>query len=442
MLAAAGSSIGLGNIWKFPYETGLHHGGTFLLVYIPCALLVAFPLMIAEVVLGKYGRSNPIQGIREIAKQERLSSLWQTIGWLGLLTSFLIFTFYSVVASWILFFLMQSLSGAFVGMPAEIVQHSFGALLRNSDQMLLWHSVFVLLVVVVLRQGLHRGLERAIRVLMLGFIALLVWLCIFASQVGDFDKALTFLTTIDLDLIDAELIVSALTQALFSLTVGLGALLMFGAYWREGLSIVSATAMVTIFDTLIALLMAVMIFSIVFAFGMAPDSGPGLIFETLPVAFSQMANNSIAWSSLFFLLLLITSMISALALLEPIVAWMTNAFAISRRLAAWLIGSLAWLGGLASLYSFNDLKFSFFYFGEEKYYGVFDSLNILTIHVLLPLIGLLLALFVGWRIRIEQTQIVLSVWFRPIYSLWLFCTRWLVPLILTAVLILVMFYPV
>lgn len=442
MLAAAGSSIGLGNIWKFPYETGLHHGGTFLLVYIPCALLVAFPLMIAEVVLGKYGRSNPIQGIRDIAKREYLSSLWQIIGWLGLLTSFLIFTFYSVVASWILFFLMQSLSGAFVGMPAEIVQHSFGALLRNSDQMLLWHSVFVLMVVVVLRQGIHYGLERAIRVLMLGFIALLVWLCIFASQVGDFDKALSFLTTVDLGLIDAELVVSALTQALFSLTIGLGALLMFGAYWREGLSIVSATAMVTVFDTLIALLMAVMIFSIVFAFGMSPDSGPGLIFETLPVAFSQMSNNSVAWSSLFFLLLLITSLISALALLEPIVAWMTKAFSISRRLAAWIIGSFAWFGGLASLYSFNDLRFSFFYFGEEKYYGVFDSLNILTIHVLLPLIGLLLAIFVGWRIRQDKSQSVLSVSFKPIYSWWLFCTRWLAPFILAAVLVLVMFYPV
>ena len=441
MLAAAGSSIGLGNVWKFPYETGMHGGGTFLLVYIPCAILVAFPLMIAEVILGRYGCQNSIGCIRFIAKNERRSSLWQAIGWIGLLTSFLIFTFYSVVASWILFYIMQSLNGSFVGVPAEIVQHSFGALLRNSDQLLLWHSVFVLLVVVVLTQGVQRGMQRALKWLMPCFLGLLIWLCIYASQVGEFDKAVDFLLHVDLAQIDAEMIVSALSQALFSLSVGIGALIVFGAYLREERSILSATAWVTLFDTLVALLMALLIFSIVFAFGMRPDSGPGLVFETLPVAFSQMTDNSVAWSSLFFLLLLITSLISAFALLEPIIAWMTESWSVSRRTAAWFVGSMAWLGGLLSVYSFTDLQFSFYYFGELRSNGFFDLLNILTTHVLIPLGALLVALLTAWRIKPARTKGLASMRFNSIYRVWHFCTAWLAPALLTIVLILVLFYP-
>ena len=180
MLAAIGSSIGLGNIWKFPYEMGRHGGGTFLLVYIPCVLLVAFPLMMAEFLIGRRGRSNPVHSIGKIAVEENISGFWKIIGLLGILISFMVFSYYSVVASWILFYIMKSISGSFVDVPAEIVQNSFGALLHNSDQMLIWHSVFVLLVILVLARGVRKGLERAVRWLMPCFIGLLVWLCIYA----------------------------------------------------------------------------------------------------------------------------------------------------------------------------------------------------------------------------------------------------------------------
>lgn len=441
MLAAAGSSIGLGNIWKFPYETGLHGGGTFLLVYIPCALLVAFPLMMAEVLIGRYGRGNPIHGIRHIAKQEHLSSLWPVIGWFGLISSFLIFSFYSVVASWILFYIMQSAMGSFVGVPAEIVQHSYGALLRNSDQMMLWHTIFVLMVVVVLTRGVRGGLERALRIIMPCFIALLIWLCVYASQVGDFDQALHFLASYDLAAIDAELVVSAMAQALFSLSVGIGALVMFGAYMRDERSIASAASWVMVFDTVFALLMALMIFSIVFAFGMDADSGAGLIFETLPVAFSQMTEYSVVWSTLFFTLLLAASLTSAFALLEPIIAALTQGMNISRRLAAWLVGACAWAGGMLTVYSFNELKFSFYYFGEQQSNGVFDVLNIVATHVMMPLGALLIALFAGWRIHHGETKSLLAMRVEVAYRLWRFCTRILAPIVLGAVLVMVLFFP-
>ena len=441
ILAAIGSSVGLGNIWKFPYELGAHGGGTFLLVYVPCVLLVAFPLIMAELMIGRMGQSNPVQGIRKIVARERLSGLWQSIGWLGMLTSFLIFSYYSVVASWILFYIMKSLSGAFVNMPAEIVQHSFGALLRNTDQLLIWHTVFVLMVVVVLSKDVRHGLERAVRLLMPLFLTFLVGLCIYASKVGDFDRALEFIFTYDVNAINAEMIVSALTQALFSLSIGIGILIMYGSYLSESRPLFTGAASIMVFDTAIALIMALMIFSIVFAFDMSPDSGPGLIFETLPVAFAQIENSGELWSASFFIFLLVAALTSGFALLEPFIAWLVDRFSWPRRIAAWFAGGLAWLSGAVSVYSFSDLRFSFFYFGEERLNGYFDFLNILTTHILMPFTALLISLFAGWRLSRTESKEALNVGLQIAYKVWRFCTKVVAPLIIAAVLIIVLFYP-
>ncbi|MFT7526089.1 MAG: NSS family neurotransmitter:Na+ symporter [Arenicella sp.] len=441
LFAAIGSAVGLGNIWKFPYELGLHGGGTFLVVYIPCVFLIAFPLMMSEIMIGRSGRANPVHAVRRIAKRQKLSSLWQIMGWLGMIAGFLVFSFYSVVGSWVLFYIMQSATGSFVDVPAEIVQHSFGALLRNTDQQLIWHGVFVLTVVTVLSRRLRFGLELALKVLMPCFLALLVWLCVFATQVGDFDRAITFFTTVDVSAINAELVVSALTQALFSLSIGLGALIMFGSYLGEHRPIATAAGIVMVFDTAIALTMGLLIFSIVFAFGMRPDSGAGLIFETLPVAFSQMPHNSVLWSTLFFTLVGVAALTSGFALLEPSIAWMIRQFRVSRPLAAWFMGCLAWLLGVLCIYSFNDMSFSFYYFGIERTNGLFDFLNILTTNVLMPLTAILVTVFAGWRISSADSRAAMAIPIDLVYRIWHFCTRMLVPMVLALVLIVVLLYP-
>lgn len=441
LMAAIGSSIGLGNIWKFPYELGEHGGGTFLLVYIPCVLLVAFPLVMAELMIGRMGKGSPVHAIVRICRSQRLSSLWSMIGWLGVLTSFLIFSYYSVVGSWILFYIMESFSGAFVDVPAEIVQNSFGALLQNTEQMFLLHSVFVLMVVVVLTRDVNRGLERAIRLLMPAFVGILIWLCFYTSQVGDFDKAYQFIFSYDTSLIDAELVVSALSQSLFSLSIGIGILIMFGSYLNMDRPLFFGVGVITIFDTCIALLMGLLIFSIVFAFGLQVDSGPGLIFETLPVAFSQIETGSALLSASFFILLLATALISGFALLEPFIAWIVGRFQIERRYAAWLVGILAWLSGLLSVYSFSDLQFRFYYFGQEHINGWFDGLNIITTHVLMPLTALLVAIFAGWSLSKGESQEALDVRWAFAYKAWRFSIKYIVPLILVLVLVLVLFYP-
>ena len=441
LMAAIGSSIGLGNIWKFPYELGVHGGGTFLLVYIPCVILIALPLVMAELMIGRMGRGSPVQAIQRITQEQRLSSLWTIIGWLGVLTSFLVFSYYSVVGSWILFYIMQSLFGAFVDMPAEIVQNSYGALLQNTEQLLLWHGVFVLMVVVVLTRDVRRGLERAVRLLMPAFIGFLLWLCFYASTVGDFQKAYDFIFTYDLSLINKELVVSALSQALFSLSIGIGILIMFGSYLNANRPLFFGAGVIMVFDTSIALVMGLLIFSIVFAFGLQADSGPGLIFETLPVAFSQIPTGSALLSASFFILLLATALTSGFSLLEPCISWLIGRFSIQRRYAAWLVGILAWLFGLISVFSFSDLSFNFYYFDEERVNGAFDVLNIVTTHVLMPLTALLVSVFTGWSLSKGDSQEALDVRWSIAYKLWRISIKYITPGILISVLVLVLFYP-
>lgn len=440
LFAVTGSSIGLGNVWKFPYELGLY-GGTFLYIYIACVLLIALPLIVGELVIGRMGQGDPVQGIRNIARTNSKSTGWQLIGWLGILSSFLIFSFYSVVAGWILYYVMKSISGAFVSVPAEIVQNSFGALLRNTDQQIILHTVFVLIVVNVLAQEMRTGLERAVRLLMPVFIGFLVWLMLYAGQVGDLQQAYTFMFTFSWADIRPELLVSALTQALFSLSIGIGILIMYGSYLSESRPLFLGAGAIMVFDTGVALLMGLTIFSIVFAFGMQPDSGAGLIFETLPVAFAQMSEYGVLWSSSFFVLLFVAALTSGFALLEPSIALMADRFPISRRVAAWLVGAFAWLLGWLSIYSFDGQQFTFFYFDQERVNGYFDLFNIVTTHVLLPLTSLLVAIFIGWRISGDQLKLALSNRLPFVYGVWRFCIRYLAPFIIALVLAMVLFLP-
>lgn len=440
LMAAIGSSIGLGNVWKFPYELGIH-GGTFLYVYLACVVLLAFPLMVSELMLGRLGQAGPVKGIVNIAKQERLSSMWQIIGWLGVLSSFLIFSYYSAVASWVLFYAMKSISGAFTNVPAEIVQHQFGALLRNTDQMILWHTVFILLVVLVLAQEVRSGLEKAVRWLMPAFGLLLFVVALYSRKLGDYDAAFEFMFHFDWRDIDAELLLSALTQSLFSLSIGIGVLMMYGSYLDTRQPIILGAATIMIFDTASAILMGAIIFSIVFAYGMAPDSGVGLIFETLPVAFSQMTENSILVSSLFFFLVLFAALASGFALLEPSIALMVSRFKIKRRTAAWLIGALAWLLGGVSIYSFSDYKFAFYYFSNEREYGFFDLFNIVSVHLILPLTAILIAILAAWRITESSAREALSQPYDKVFSIWRVCNRFFLPAALVIVILAVIFLP-
>ncbi|MCH2191264.1 MAG: sodium-dependent transporter [Gammaproteobacteria bacterium] len=440
LLAAVGSSIGLGNLWKFPYELG-EHGGTFLYLYFACVLLVGFPLIVSELMIGRLGQANPLRGIGQIVQEFRYSILWKLIAWMGVVTSFLVFSFYSVVASWILFYTMQSVTGAYMEAPAEIVRHSFKALLRNSDQMLIWHSVFVLMVVSVLAQPVRKGVERAVRLLMPVFALFVVWLVFELPFIGDVESAKAFIFHFDWEEINSEMIVSALAQALFSLSIGIGILILYGSYLSEDRPLLLGGGAIAIFDSMFAVAMGFFILAIVFNFDLQPDVGPSLIFETLPVAFSQVSEQSILAASSFFLLLLIAALTSGFALLEPSIAMLVDRTGWSRRLAAWIVGVVAWGAGLLSVFSFQTGSFGFYYFGTEYKHGYFDLFNIIATDILLPLTALLVTMFAGWvlpkRITYDKSNL------RPMftYRIWRFCSRVVAPIIIGIALFIVLAVP-
>ena len=319
--------------------------------------------------------------------------------------------------------------------------------------LLLWHSVFVLTVVLVLSRDIRRGLEIAMRILMPIFIGGLVWLMFTVADIGNMPAAMEFMFTVRWEFLTLDLFVSAIAQALFSMSIGIGIIMMYGSYMSDHRPLFGAAAVITFFDTAIALVMSILIFSIVFAFGLRPDSGPGLIFETLPVAFSQMHDNSILISTVFFVFMFAAALFSGFALLEPSIAWIIDRFEMRRRQAAWLVGSIVWFLGTLSVLSFSDSRmttssdtgfswgFSFYYFGTERTDGYFDFFSILTTHVFIPFTALLLAIFAGWRITRSEAIAALNVKPGLRFRMWRLGTRFIAPILLALVLAAVLFIP-
>lgn len=426
--AIIGTSIGLGNLWRFPYEVGQFGGANYIVMYLACLLLVGIPVMLAELMIGRAGEGNAIQIPTRIARANNAGGFWGVIGGLGLITAIVMFSFYSVVASWILFYLMKSMSGSFIGVPAEIVQNEFGALLSNPKQLVIWHLVYVLLVVVVLSSGLERAARKLTRGMTLILLVLFAVIFAYIYQNGDFSAAFVFLTDIKLSQFSLELFVSALTQVFFSLSVGMAILLTYGSYVKSGTPIVITGVVSVLFDLVFALLMVTLIFSVVFAFGLAPNSGIGLIFETLPVAFSQMPN-SVLLSSGFFLMILIAAVISGYSLLIPFIRVVQDQFGLTRRSSARIVGLCAWALGLLPVLSFSSLEFSFFYFGQERNNGYFDLFNLPFASLYLIVSALLISFFASVVIRRKDSKSLLEMPSRAAYNIWWYAIKYVVPVV-------------
>lgn len=419
---------------------GMNGGAAFLVVYIPCLMLVAFPVMMAEVMLGRAGKSNPVGAMASIAKREARSPTWKGVGYLAAFTGFLIFSYYSVVASWVLFYLVESLSGGFVNVPAELVQNTYGGMLSNSTQLLLWHTVFALMVIFILTKGLVQGLERALVLLMPCLIGLIGLLCFYAVKLGNLELAWQFMFQFDPSTLTKTTFVSAITHSFFTLSIGMGVLMAYGSYMHNHRSIFSMSATILLFDTVVALVMGVLIFSIVFAFDLRPDTGAGLIFQTLPVAFSSM-EYSIVWSSAFFILLLAAALASGFSLLEPLTGLLVEEYKIKRRIAAWVVGTAAWAVGLLSVYSFSSLRFSFFYFNQERKDGFFDLFNLVTTNIMMPITALLITIFAAWKLSRSTSRDELAIRLESGYNIWRIASKLVVPVVILLLLILVFVIP-
>ncbi|MCU7887009.1 MAG: sodium-dependent transporter [Candidatus Thiodiazotropha sp. (ex Lucinoma aequizonata)] len=436
ILAATGSAVGLGNIWKFPYITGENGGGAFVIVYLLCIAVVGVPIMMAEIMLGRRGRQSPINTMLTLSQEEAASKGWSLVGWSGVLAGFFILSYYSVIAGWSLAYLVQASVGEFNGMDAGGIQELFNGLVGDPERLLAWHTLFMLMSMFVVAKGVKAGLEKAVTYLMPALFVLLVVLVGYAMNAGFFIQGLEFLFTPDFNkLIYSCQVVDGLEQcevsgspllvamghAFFTLSLGMGAIMVYGSYMPKKTSIAGSAILVAILDTLVALVAGMAIFPIVFANGLEPGAGPGLIFQTLPIAFGAMPGGQL-FGTLFFLLLVFAAWSSAISLIEPAVAWLVENRSMTRVRASIWIGLTTWILGLGTVFSFN-------LWSEIKLFDktFFDLLDYLTANIMLPLGGLLIAIFSGWLMKVESSRDEFAM--QPgSYQVWWNLIRYISPL--------------
>lgn len=428
--AAAGSAIGLGNIWRFPYTVGQNGGGAFLLVYLVFVFLIGVPIMMSEFVIGRRSQRNTVGAFRTLGPQYRK---WTFVGVLGILAAFLIYSFYSTVAGWTLNYVFLSGSGSMAGKSPEEISNVFSAFTSSTAGPLLCQGIFVLLTALIIMMGVQKGIEKCTKVLMPVLFVLMLLLCVRSLTLPGAGEGMKFLFEPDFSRLTGGSILSALGQALFSLSIGMGALITYGSYIRKEDNLFKTGLCVATADTGIALLAGIAIFPAVFAFGMSPASGPSLVYEVLPNVFNSMPMGGL-FAVLFFLLLSIAALTSTISLLEIVVLWAVEELHLKRTAATLLVSLLIFaLGSLCTL-SFGQLSGC-----RILGLGFFDLLDKLTATYMMPIGALCITLFLGWRYpkaevcdELTNQGRLKAGYFRFFY----FSLRYIAPLALAIILIL------
>jgi NSS family neurotransmitter:Na+ symporter len=436
LLAAVGAAVGLGNLWKFPYTAGVSGGAAFVIVYIVAVVFVAIPIVMAELLIGRRGRRSPPGSFQRLAKAAAASPAWRWVGILNITAVFIILAFYSVIAGWALAYVPKFATGIFRGASGDSVTTVFSELLASPGQLALWHGVFIIVTVLIVVRGLKGGIEKAVKFLMPALFVMLVALVGYAAVAGDLARALDFLFQADFSKITPQVVLGAVGQAFFSVSVAMGLLIAYGSYLSRDISIPRAAVIIAGADTLVALLAGLAIFPLVFANGLDPAEGPGLIFVTLPLAFGHMPAGAL-FGTIFFLLFIVSALTSSIAVLEPIVAWVDEHRGMRRQVATPLIGLLAWLLGLTTVFSFNiwsDLRplAAIEAFADKN---LFDIQDFLAVNIMLPLGGLLIAIFVGWAMPSPDCRDELGLADSLAYRLWRFLLRYLCPIAVGGILL-------
>ncbi len=448
ILAAVGAAVGLGNIWRFPTLAGESGGGAFVFFYIACVFLLGLPLVLSEIFIGRVGQTDAVGSIRKVAAQSQSSPSWAVFGAIGAIAAFLIVSFYSVVAGWVLYYagvmggdLIDAIlagepfRGALVGEDQAQIQQRLGDMFASPGLLLAMHFAFMGVTLFIVARGVSSGIEKAATYLMPMFFVLLVGLVIYGAIEGDIAETAAFLFTPDWSKLTPQVMNSALGQALFSLSLGVAGLITYGSYIKEGSGLGSTSALIAVADTAVALLAGFMIFPIVFAVGLDPAAGPTLVFQTLPFAFQTMPAGAL-FGFLFFVLILVAAVTSSISLLEVPTAWGIGERGWSRQKSALIFGGGAFLIGIACLLGYNvwsDVRPLGFWslFAETD---ILDTVDGFTGKVMLPVGALLTSIFIGWKAdtNLLRTTTGLS----PLaFGIWRFLIAWLCPIAVAIILV-------
>lgn len=437
ILAAAGSAVGLGNIWKFPYITGENGGGLFVLIYLACIALVGLPIMIAEILMGRASKSTPVGAFAKLAGDK---SNWKLVGWMGVASGFVILSYYSVVAGWACNYLLMSICDFFHDKSPAEIEGLFGVLYTAADVNIFWHIVFMAMTFGIVVGGVAGGIEKWARLLMPVMMALLVILALRAITTPGVFEALDFLFMPHASKLKPSSVLEALGHAFFTLSVGMGAMLTYGSYLSRKSNIVTSSVWITGLDTMIAMVACVAIFPILFTFDMEPGAGPGLVFQTMPILFSQM-KAGLLLAILFFALLIFAALTSAISLLEVVSATFIDMLGWTRRKAACVSAGAVFVLGVPSALAGSGKLFGEWstLFGKN----FFDTMDYLASNWMLPMGGLLIALFVGWFMNADLRRDELLAgtpegsrgFWMGIYNAWIIALKFVVPALVFLVLL-------
>lgn len=430
MLAAAGSAVGLGNIWKFPYMAGQMGGSVFVLTYLVCMFVIGLPILVTEWLIGRRGQKNPIHTMEDVAKAEGHSANWRWVGIIGVLGSFLILSFYSVIGGWATDYIFLAGKGTFLGMNGEGTNRIFSEFLGSVNHLLIWHTVFMFATAVIVAMGVSGGLERSCKIMMPGLGLLLIGLVVYAAVVSGpaFGQAFSFLFTPNWSALTGEAVLAALGHAFFSLSLGMGIMMAYGSYLGKDVNLISTARTVVILDVIVAILSGLAIFPLVFANGLQPGKGAGLIFVTLPIAFGNMTGGTIL-GVLFFIFLTFAALTSSISLLEPTVELLEEKTPLGRKSATLLSSIVIWALGVACVLSFNEWQ-NVTLFGKN----IFDLLDYFTSKLMLPLTGLGTIIFAGWMMHQETIRRELNL-SPTLFAGWKFLCRIVIPIAVIFILI-------
>lgn len=427
VMALAGTTIGLGNVWRFPYLAGEYGGGAFLVAYVGCLIAVGMPLMIAELMLGREGRASPVRSYAAVARGEGATGAWAVIAVGGSVAAIMLLAAYSVVGGWSLAYVFRAAGGSLEGLDAVDAARVFRDLTSDPERLLAWHTLFIAVTMLIVGRGLRQGLEAAIAWFMPLLLGLLLVLVFTASAQPGFGQALRFLTAPDLSRLGTGGLLAALGHAFFSLTLGVGAVAAFGRYAERRLPLMPVTLAVIVLDTVVALLAGLATLPFLFSLDLAPSAGTGLVFQTLPLAFGELVGGRYL-ATLFFAALVLAAWTSAIAMMEPMVAWLAERVRVDRALATSMTGLLVWIVGVFALLSFNRLAHVSWLPSLPGMVGnsLFELMNHVAINLMLPVLGLATAVFVGWRVSATTQRH--GVGGRIGFRLWRVLIRFVTPL--------------
>lgn len=432
VMAVSGAAIGLNNVWQFPYLVAYNGGSAFLLVYAVALLLIGVPLLMTEMMIGRRGENSPIGSVNRLVVEDAGRAPWKVLGWIVTITGFLVFTYLSVVGSWMLAYALRSVVGAFAGLSMDGVVGLFFTLAGDPEKQLFWHAGFVATATFFVFRGISEGIEPLVKWGLPLILGLLCFVTFYAAIAGEFQQAMVSMFQFDYERLTIKGVLIAMSHVLFSLGLGVGAVMAYGAYARTTVSIGRASVLVILIDSGVGIVAGIFVLSVLYVTGQEPVSGPLLLFQGIPYSLARLPGGMII-GPLFYFMLALAALLSAVALIEPAIGWLREQNGITRQRAALYTGFAGWLLGVVFILSFSYWSFSFTLFDLEKKLGFFDVIQMLTSNLLLPAGAILAALLAGWVLNRTLTKSELGLSGSLIFPLWLRTVRIVVPVLLLIV---------